>query len=124
MYMYMYALLYELHKQVTVVSSSLTLLLSHNNTAMATLARHVIANEYSLADDSVKTVTSDSHEGTPHSDDPRTRLEESGREDSPSSTSSSSHEPCDSTVVSTWYIYSCIIRYKHNNNVTIRREVW
>ena len=66
--------------------------------AMATIARHVIANEYSLAEDSVKTVTSDSHEGTPHSDDPRTRLEESGREDSPSSTTSS-QEPCDSSVV-------------------------
>ena len=66
--------------------------------AMATIARHVIANEYSLADESVKTV-SDSHESTPHLEDPRTRLEESGREDSPSSTTSS-QEPCDSTVVS------------------------
>ena len=65
---------------------------------MATIARHVIANEYPSVDESVKTVTSDSHEGTPHSDETRTRLEESGREDSPSSTSSG-HEPCDSTVV-------------------------
>ena len=66
--------------------------------AMATIARHVIANEYPSVDESVKTVTSDSHEGTPHSDETRARLEESGREDSPSSTSSG-HEPCDSTVV-------------------------
>ena len=69
---------------------------------MATFARHVIANEYSIADDSVKTVT-ESQESTPahsHTEDPaRTRLEESGREDSPCSTSSG-QEPCDSSVVS------------------------
>ncbi len=84
----------------------------HFPAAMATIARHVIANEYSLADESVKTV-SDSHsqESTPHppedlahtphppEDLARTRLEESSREESPSSTSSS-QEPCDSTVVS------------------------
>lgn len=72
----------------------------HFPVAMANIARHVIANEYSLADDSVKTV-SDSHESTPHppEDLARTRLEESSREDSPSSTSSG-QEPCDSTVVS------------------------
>ena len=70
---------------------------------MANIARHVIANEYSLADESVR--LTDSHEGTPHSDDPRTRLEdgvrEDGvREDSPGSTSSG-QEPCDPTVVCT-----------------------
>ena len=72
----------------------------HFAAAMATIARHVIANEYSLADESVKTV-SDSQESTPHppEDLARVRLEESSREDSPSSTSSG-QEPCDSTVVS------------------------
>ena len=75
-------------------------LFAHFPAAMATIARHVIANEYSLADESVKTV-SDSHESTPHppEDLARVRLEESSREDSPSSTSSG-QEPCDSTVVS------------------------
>lgn len=88
---------------ISLLSTSLTSSLLPTPTppvAMATIARHVIANEYSLADESVKTV-SDSHESTPHSEDlSRTRLEESGREDSPSSTSSG-QEPCDSTVVST-----------------------
>ena len=72
----------------------------HFAAAMATIARHVIANEYSLADESVKTV-SDSQESTPHppEDLARVRLEESSREESPSSTSSG-QEPCDSTVVS------------------------
>jgi hypothetical protein len=71
----------------------------------------VIANEYSLTDESVKTVSdSHSHESTPHppEDLARTRLEESSREESPSSTSSG-QEPCDSTVVS----LDCILTIYH-----------
>jgi hypothetical protein len=86
---------------------------------MATIARHVIANEYSLADESVKTVSdSHSHESTPHppEDLARTRLEESSREESPSSTSSG-QEPCDSTVVSLDCIhcipYTCVCMYMY-----------
>ena len=82
--------------------------------AMATLARHVIANEYSIQDDSSSGRLTDSHEGTPHSDETKTPTEETVREDSPSS--SSSQEQYEQGIVSLhsnlicaflWIICSC-----------------